>query len=89
MPATVTTHLALLELITLILLGEEALYYVIFSNVLLLRRSQWLRSRRHELSLFVRTLGSWFRIPLKAWMYGVRLFCVCVVLRAGSGLATG
>jgi hypothetical protein len=36
-------------------------------------------------------LGSWVRIPLKAWMFGMcmGLFCVCVVLCLGSGLATG
>jgi hypothetical protein len=33
------------------------------------RRSQWPRSLRHELSSLARTLGSWVRIPLKAWMY--------------------
>jgi hypothetical protein len=35
-----------------------------------------------------RTLGSWARIPLEAWM-SVRLFRICVVLCLGSGLATG
>jgi hypothetical protein len=46
---------------------------------------------RRELSSLARTLGLWVRIPLKAWMFGVcmRLFCVCVVLCLGSGLATG
>jgi hypothetical protein len=39
-------------------------------------------------SLLARTVGSWVRIPLKAWM-SVRLFYVCVVLCVGSGLATG
>jgi hypothetical protein len=43
--------------------------------------SQWPRSLRHELSSLSRTLGSWFRIPLNAWMsvcvYSVFvLFCV-------------
>jgi hypothetical protein len=34
--------------------------------------------------------GSWVRVPLKAWIFSVRmrLFCVCVVLRLGRGLAT-
>jgi hypothetical protein len=34
--------------------------------------------------------GSWVRIPLKAWMFDVcmHLFCICVVLCLGSGLAT-
>jgi hypothetical protein len=54
-------------------------------------RSQWPRRLRHGLSWLVRTLRSWVRIPLKVWMFGVcmRLFCVCVVLSVGSGLATG
>jgi hypothetical protein len=30
---------------------------------------------RHELSSLARTVGSWIRISLKAWMFGV---CVCV-----------
>jgi hypothetical protein len=42
-----------------------------------------------ELSSLVRTLGSWVRIPLKVMDVCVRLFCVCVVLCVGSGLATG
>jgi hypothetical protein len=32
---------------------------------------------RHELSLLARTLGSWVRIPLKAWMY-VCAFILCL-----------
>jgi hypothetical protein len=31
-------------------------------------RSQWPHSIRHELSSPAQTLGSWFRIPLEAWM---------------------
>jgi hypothetical protein len=31
-------------------------------------RSQWPRGLRHEPSSLARTLGSWIRIPLKAWM---------------------
>jgi hypothetical protein len=49
-------------------------------------RSQWPRSLRHELSSSVRTLGSWVRMQLKAWVSAFILFvlsCVC------SGLATG
>jgi hypothetical protein len=50
-------------------------------------RSQWPRALRHELPSPARTLGSWVRIPLKAWISvyvysGFVLFCV------GSGLAT-
>jgi hypothetical protein len=57
--------------------------------MLLFRRSQWPRGLRHELSSLSRTLGSWVRIPLKAWMsvciYSVFvLSCVHVV-----ALATG
>jgi hypothetical protein len=33
-------------------------------------------------------IRSWVRIPFEVWI-PVRLFCVCVVLRAGSGIATG
>jgi hypothetical protein len=43
---------------------------------------------KHELSPLARTLGSWVRIPLEAWM-SVCVYSVCVVLRVGSGLATG
>jgi hypothetical protein len=31
-------------------------------------RPQWPRGLRHELSSLARKLGSWVRIPLKAWM---------------------
>jgi hypothetical protein len=49
---------------------------------------QWPRCLRHELSSLARTLGSGLRIPLKAWMSVlVCLFCVCVVLCVGNGLA--
>jgi hypothetical protein len=51
--------------------------------------SQWLSGVRHELSSLSRTLGSWVRIRLTAWMSCVRLFRVCVVLYVGNGLATG
>jgi hypothetical protein len=45
---------------------------------------------RHELSSLALTLGSWVRIPLRAWMFGVCMlsFCVCVVLCLGRSLAT-
>jgi hypothetical protein len=32
-------------------------------------RLQWPRGLRHELSSPARSLGSWVRIPLKAWMF--------------------
>jgi hypothetical protein len=41
------------------------------------RRSQWQRGLRHELSSLARTLGSWVRIPLKAWM-SVCAFTLCL-----------
>jgi hypothetical protein len=54
-----------------------------------LRLSQWLRGLRHEPPSAARTMGSLVRIPLEAWMFCLRLFCVCVVLCVGNGLATG
>jgi hypothetical protein len=46
-------------------------------------RSQWLLGLRYELCSPARTLGSWVRIPLEAWMSVS--FCVYV----GSGTAAG
>jgi hypothetical protein len=51
-------------------------------------RSQWQRNLKHELSSLARTLGSWVRIPLKAWM-SVCVYSVFVLSCVGSGLATG
>jgi hypothetical protein len=34
-----------------------------------IRRSQWPRRRRRELCSLARTVGSWVRISLKAWMF--------------------
>jgi hypothetical protein len=48
-------------------------------------RSQWPRGLKHELSSFARTLGSWVRITLEAWMS----LCVYSAFVSGSGLATG
>jgi hypothetical protein len=48
-------------------------------------RSQWPRSLRYELSSPARTLGSWVRIPLKAWLF----VCVYSVFYISRGLATG
>jgi hypothetical protein len=39
--------------------------------------SQWPRRLRHELSSLSRTLGSWVRIPLNAWM-PVCAFILCL-----------
>jgi hypothetical protein len=48
------------------------------------RRSQWPRGLSNELSSLARTLESWIRIPLKAWVYAF-ILCLCI----GSCLATG
>jgi hypothetical protein len=40
----------------------------------------------HELSSLAWTLGSWVRIPLKAWMFA---FILIVLPCVGSGIATG
>jgi hypothetical protein len=63
-------------------------HHLIMGRKWCMSRSQWLRGLRHELSSLARTLGSWVRIPLKAWL-SVCVYSVCVVLRVGSGLATG
>jgi hypothetical protein len=55
---------------------------------LLIRRSQWPRGLRHEMSSPAPTLGSWVRIPLRAWMFAC-LYSVFVLSCVGSGLATG
>jgi hypothetical protein len=47
-------------------LAEEFLFIV---AIYYFRRSQCPRCLRHELSSLSRTLGSWGRIPLKAWMF--------------------
>jgi hypothetical protein len=41
-------------------------------------RSQWPRGLRHELSSLARILGSWVRIPLKAWMSAFILYLCCI-----------
>jgi hypothetical protein len=51
-------------------------------------RSQCSRSVRHEVSSLARTLGTWVRIPLKAWMSVFAFSCGCVVLCVDSGLVT-
>jgi hypothetical protein len=50
-------------------------------------RSRWRRGLRHELSSLTRTLGSWVRIPFKAWM-SVSVYSVFVLFCVDSGLAT-
>jgi hypothetical protein len=49
---------------------------------------KWPCSRRNEIFLLARTLGSLVRIPLEVWMY-VRVISVFVLYCVGSGLATG
>jgi hypothetical protein len=51
-------------------------------------RSQPPRSLRHEPSSPARTLGSWVRIPLKAWM-SVYVYSVFILSCVGSGLVAG
>jgi hypothetical protein len=69
---------------------SETINKIILVTMLHYCRSQWPRGLRHELSSLARTLRSWVRIPLKAWMYVLCAFiCVCVVLCVGRGLATG
>jgi hypothetical protein len=67
--------------------NKFVIFYTAFKGCIF--RSQWPRCLRHELSSPTRTLGSWIRIPLQALDVSVRLFCVCVVLCVGNGLATG
>jgi hypothetical protein len=45
-----------------------ALMFKLNSNMNTIRRSQSPRGLRHEPSSTARTLGSWIRIPLEAWM---------------------
>jgi hypothetical protein len=51
------------------------------------RRSEWPHVLRHELSSLARTLGSWVRIQLKAWM-SVCVYSVFVLFCVGGGLET-
>jgi hypothetical protein len=53
-----------------------------------IHQSQRPRSIRYELSSLARTLGSWVRIPLEAWI-SVCVHCVYVVLCVVSGLEKG
>jgi hypothetical protein len=55
--------------------------YVEFGKIIIiiLFLSQWPTGLTHVLSSAARTLGSWIRVPLEAWMC-VRVFLCCVVL---------
>jgi hypothetical protein len=50
--------------------------------------SLWPRGLKHERFSLARTLGSWVRIPLKAWTSAC-VYSIYVVLCVGRGLATG
>jgi hypothetical protein len=56
--------------------------------VIVVCRSQWPRSLRHELSSPSQTLVSWVRMPLETWM-SVCVYSVSVLSCVRSGLATG
>jgi hypothetical protein len=58
------------------------------AHLLTFCRSQWPPGLKHELALLARALGSWDRIPLKAWM-SVCVYSMRVLSSIGSGLATG
>jgi hypothetical protein len=45
------------------------------ADMILINRSCWPRGLRHELSPSARTLVSWVRNPLEAWVYCLRLSC--------------
>jgi hypothetical protein len=49
--------------------GENVENKSIVSMDVCVWRSQWSRGLRHKLSSPARTLGSWVRIQLKAWMF--------------------
>jgi hypothetical protein len=51
--------------------------------------SQWPRGLRHAQPSLVRSWDHGFESHSRHWYLCVRLFCVCVVLCVGSGLATG
>jgi hypothetical protein len=53
-----------------------------------LYRSQCPRGLKHDLSSLARSLGSWVRIPLNAWMT-VCVYSVFMLSCVGSDLATG
>jgi hypothetical protein len=50
--------------------------HIIWISLHIYRRSQWPRIARHEMPSLARTLGSWVRIPLKAWM-SVCVYSLC------------
>jgi hypothetical protein len=53
------------------------IYLFIYVSMYCDGQSQWPHSLRHELSLLAQTLGSWVRIPLKAWMSVLCAFILC------------
>jgi hypothetical protein len=50
-------------------LGAFAVFILLNTLHYTTGRLQWPRGLRHEMSSPARTLGSWIRIPLKAWMF--------------------
>jgi hypothetical protein len=45
------------------------MFFITFTHIFALkRRLQWALGLKHELSSPSQTLGSWVRMPLKAWM---------------------
>jgi hypothetical protein len=61
------------------------LYEMLEASRIYLEWYDYPRCRRHEPSSSARTVWSWIRIPLEAWMSVLCAFTLCV----GSGLATG
>jgi hypothetical protein len=53
------------------ILNSIICHYIIYDC-----RTQWPRGLRYELSSLARTLGSWVRIPLKAWISAI-IMCLC------------
>jgi hypothetical protein len=58
----------------------HVLWFSLSSSIRFSSRSQWPRGLRHELCSLARSLGSWVRIPLKAWM-SVCFYSVFVLFR--------
>jgi hypothetical protein len=65
--------------------------FFIVSVCVTISKAGQVAERSKACTVFTRwKLGSWVQIPHKTWMFGVcmHLFCVCVVLCLGRGLAT-
>jgi hypothetical protein len=66
------------NIILTLISGNTVLAIFIYSNHIWAGRSQWPRGLRHELSSLARKLGSWVRIPHKAWMSVLFAFILCL-----------